>query len=46
MNNYIKCKALTGLPLTEQERAKFLLYIATLEQAIYFLKTEKIKNGN
>ena len=39
-NENIKNRALTGLPLTQQERAKFLLYIATLEQAIYFLKKE------
>ena len=37
----IKCKAILGLPLSEKERSMFLLYIATLDEAIWFLKNEK-----
>lgn len=40
-NENIKARALLGLPLTVQERAKFLLFGATMEQAKQFLKMEK-----
>lgn len=41
MKNVIKRKAMLGLPLTEQERAKFLLFYATDEEAKTFIKLEK-----
>ena len=37
----IKCKAILGLPLTARERAYYLLYIATSEQAKKFIKKEQ-----
>lgn len=36
----IKAKALLGLPLTNQERAIFLLFLATLEQAKEYLQKD------
>ena len=36
----IRAKAILGLPLTEKERSMFLLYIATLEKAKWFLRNE------
>lgn len=42
--NKIKCKAILGLPLTQRERALYLLYLSTLEQAKDFLKREKGAN--
>ena len=41
----IKNRALTGLPLTQKERALFLLYIGNAEQVQQFLKLEKIKTA-
>lgn len=37
----IRAKAMLGLPLNERERATFLLFVATDEEAKTFLKTEK-----
>ncbi len=37
----IRCKVILGLPLTQRERATFLLFVATLEEAKEFLKNEK-----
>lgn len=42
--NKIRCKAILGLPLTQRERALYLLYLSTLEQAKDFLKREQQKN--
>ncbi len=44
-NENIKARAGLGLPLTAQERAKYLLFLATVEQATQFLKMEKIKSN-
>lgn len=43
MNNYelIKQRVTLGLPLTEQERAIYLLFIATTKEATEFLKGEQ-----
>ena len=37
----IKCKAILSLPLTEKERATYLLFIANNEQVKEFLRKEK-----
>lgn len=37
----IKCKAILGLPLTERERAYYLLFLATDEEVKCFLLKEK-----
>ena len=37
----IKAKAILGLPLTEKERAIYLLFIATVEEMREFLKQEE-----
>ena len=42
-NDNIKARAGLGLPLTAQERAKYLLFLATVEQAKQFLKMEGAK---
>ena len=39
-NENIKARAGLGLPLTARERAKYLLFLATVEQAKQFLKME------
>lgn len=39
--NKIKCKVILGLPLTERERAIYLLLIASLDEAKEFLRKEK-----
>lgn len=39
-NNSIKAKVTLGLPLTAQERAIFLLFIATEEEKDAFLRWE------
>ena len=41
MKERIKSKAILGLPITNYERSMFLLYIATLEEAKWFLSKEK-----
>ena len=41
MKERIRAKALLGLPLTQRERAMFLLYIATESELKYFLEKEK-----
>ena len=41
MKERIRAKALLGLPLTQRERAMFLLLIATDSELRYFLKKEK-----
>ena len=38
MKEKIRAKALLGLPLTEKERALFLLFYATTEEVNAFLK--------
>jgi hypothetical protein len=43
MKERIRAKALLGLKLTERERAQFLLFIATDEEAKDFLKRESSK---
>ena len=42
-NENIKARAGLGLPLTAHERAKYLLFLATVEQAKQFLQMEKLK---
>lgn len=42
-NAFIYAKATLGLPLTAKERAMFLLYIASDEEAMEFLNREKEK---
>lgn len=37
----IRAKAILGLPLTKRERAYYLLFIATLDEAIQFMNKEK-----
>lgn len=37
----IKAKAILGLPLTDRERATYLLFIATKEEVKAFLRREK-----
>ena len=41
MKEKIRARAILGLPLTEKERALFLLFIATDDEAIEFVKKEK-----
>ena len=41
MKERIRAKAILGLPLTEKERALFLLFIATHDEAIEFIKKER-----
>ena len=41
MKERIRAKALLGLPLTQRERAMFLLLIATDSELKYFLFKEK-----
>ena len=41
MKARIRAKALLGLPLTQRERAMFLLLIATESELKYFLKKER-----
>ncbi len=41
MKEYIRARALAGLTLTARERAKFLLFYSTEEEAKTFLKLEK-----
>lgn len=42
-NENIKARAGLGLPLTAQERAKYILFLASTKQAINYLKNENIK---
>ena len=42
-NENIKARAGCGLPLTAQERARYILFLATTQQAINFLKNENKK---
>ena len=42
-NENIKARAGCGLPLTAQERAKYLLFLATVEQAKNYIKGENKK---
>ena len=44
-NENIKARAGLGLPLTAQERAKYILFLATTQQAINFLKSEVKTDG-
>lgn len=44
MNERIRAKAKLGLPLTERERALFILFIASDKELKDFLKREKEKN--
>lgn len=44
-NENIKARARCGLPLTAQERARYILFLATTEQATQFLKMEQLKNN-
>lgn len=44
-NELIKNKALTGLTLSDRERAKFLLFVATSEELKKFLQLEKSKTA-
>lgn len=44
-NENIKARAGLGLPLTARERAKYLLFLATVEQAKQFIKMEEIKQN-
>ncbi len=37
----IKSRAVLGLPLTERERARYLLFIATDEEARAYLERER-----
>lgn len=37
----IRAKAFLGLPLNARERATFLLFLATIEEAKEYLKNEK-----
>ena len=41
MNERIRAKATLGLPLTERERALYLLFIASDKELKEFLKREK-----
>lgn len=41
MKERIRAKALLGLPLTQRERAMFLLLISTDSELRYFLEKEK-----
>ena len=41
MKEYIRARALMGLRLSKRERAMFLLFYATTEEARNFLKHEK-----
>ena len=41
MQDKIKCKAKLGLPLTKRERAIYLLFIASDEEAKDYLRREK-----
>lgn len=41
MKERIRAKAILGLPLTQRERAMFLCFIATDEEARDFIKREK-----
>ena len=43
-NENIKARAGCGLPLTAQERAKYILFLATTQQAINFINRE-VKNN-
>lgn len=40
LNDDIKARAVMGLPLTAQERAKYILFLASTSEAIQFLKRE------
>jgi hypothetical protein len=42
----IKAKAELNLPLSERERARYLLFIANSEQAKKFIDNEKITGVN
>ena len=42
MKKIIRVKALLGLPLTQRERAMFLLLIATESELKHFLKKERV----
>ena len=42
MKERIRAKALLGFPLTERERAMFLLFIATNEEVKDFLERESM----
>jgi hypothetical protein len=37
----IRAKVIFNLPMTEQEKVKFLLFYSTMEEATEFLKREK-----
>lgn len=41
----IKAKVLLNIPLTQKEKAIYLLFIATIEQAKEYLKREVKNNG-
>lgn len=41
----IRTKVILGLPLTREERAAYLLFIATDAEAISYLKMEETNNG-
>lgn len=43
-NENIRARAGCGLPLTARERAKYLLFLATVEEVATFLKME-VKKG-
>lgn len=44
-NENIKARAGCGLPLTAQERAKYILFLATTQQAINFINREVKNDG-